>query len=174
MQIDSSQNFSMHYTTKNGNHLSLTMYDNQSINYDNDEKNLSLRRQYGFKFTFEGSKLTQNDLNEIKNAMKSVEPLLQNFLNHSNVNELKPKELIQTAMQIADILPTPSDENHQNIIAHNFTNKFNSLLKQTNDKNTIGSMLEDSTKLLEEVLKQIKERQKVKNKEKERDFKLYA
>ena len=87
MQIDVSknQNFSLDYTTKSGKKLSLDMYDNQSINYNKDEnsKNLSLKREYGFSFTFEGSKLTQNELDEIKDAMKEVEPMIQNFLANS-------------------------------------------------------------------------------------------
>lgn len=162
MQIDASknQNFSMDYTTKSGKHLSLSMYDNQNVNYSNNEdrKSLSLKRQYGFSFTFEGSKLTQNDLDEIKNAMKEVEPMLKNFLANSKVGELKPKEIIQTAMQIADVLPTPNDENHQNATMNNLTNKLENLLKQnqSDNKDTNMSMLEDSKKLLEEVLEQMK------------------
>ncbi|ECH6481754.1 ATP-binding protein, partial [Campylobacter coli] len=83
MQIDASKNqsFSMDYTTKSGKHLALSMYDNQSLSYSNDEegKSLNLKRQYGFSFTFEGSKLTQADLDEIKNAMKEVEPMIKDF-----------------------------------------------------------------------------------------------
>ena len=57
MQIDASKNqsFSMDYTTKSGKHLALSMYDNQSVSYANNEegKTLNLKRQYGFSFTFE-------------------------------------------------------------------------------------------------------------------------
>ncbi|EAJ0793638.1 intracellular survival protein CiaI, partial [Campylobacter jejuni] len=56
MQIDASKNqsFSMDYTTKSGKHLALSMYDNQSVSYANNEegKTLNLKRQYGFSFTF--------------------------------------------------------------------------------------------------------------------------
>ncbi|MBZ7960435.1 intracellular survival protein CiaI [Campylobacter molothri] len=178
MQIDASKNqsFSMDYTTKSGKHLSLSMYDNQSLNYsDKDGKHLSLKHQYGFSFTFEGSKLTQNDMDEIKDAMKDVEPMLKNFLANSKVGELKPKELIQTAMQIADVLPTPKDENHKNAIASNLTNKLDNLLKQNqiNDKDVNTSMLEDSKKLLDEVLEQMKKQQEQNNKEKN-GLNLYA
>ncbi|EAK6786962.1 ATP-binding protein, partial [Campylobacter coli] len=113
MQIDASKNqsFSMDYTTKSGKHLALSMYDNQSLSYSNDEegKSLNLKRQYGFSFTFEGSKLTQADLDEIKNAMKEVEPMIKDFLANSKVGELKPKEIIESAMQMANVLPTPND-----------------------------------------------------------------
>ncbi|TKX32186.1 intracellular survival protein CiaI [Campylobacter aviculae] len=184
MQIDASKNqsFSMDYTTKSGKHLSLSMYDNQSVGYSNEDgKHLSLKRQYGFSFTFEGSKLTQNDLDEINNAMKDVEPMLQNFLANSKVGELNPKEIIQTAMQIADVLPAPKDENHSNAIANNLTNKLDNLLKQnqTNNKDTNTSMLEDSKKLLDEILeqmkKQLEKQQDQNNNDKQKDgLNLYA
>lgn len=184
MQIDASKNqsFSMDYTTKSGKHLALSMYDNQSVSYANNEegKTLNLKRQYGFSFTFEGSKLTQNDLDEIKNAMKEVEPMIKGFLANSKVGELKPKEIIESAMQIANILPTPNDENHQNAIMSNLTNKLSDLLKQnqTSDKNINASMLEDSKKLLDEVLEQMKkrlEKQQEKAKENQNNhFDLYA
>lgn len=187
MQIDASknQNFSMDYTTKSGKHLSLSMFDKQSVNYTSNEEgnSLSLRRQYGFSFTFEGSKLTQDDLNEIKNAMKEVEPMINDFLANSKVGKLKPKEIIESAMQMANILPTPSDENHQNALMNNFANKLDDLLKQnqTNDKNINSSMLEDSKKLLDEVLEQMKkqlEKQQEKAKENQANTKeglnLYA
>ncbi len=162
MQVDVSknQNFSMDYTTKSGKYIALSMYDNQSISYTNNEegKSLNLKRQYGFSFTFEGSKLTQNDLDEIKNAMKEVEPIIKDFLANSKVGELKPKEFIESAMQIANVLPIPNDENHQNAIMDNFTNKLSDLLKQnqTNDKDINSSMLKDSKKLVDEVLEQMK------------------
>ncbi|EAI2901046.1 ATP-binding protein [Campylobacter upsaliensis] len=162
MQIDVSknQNFSLDYTTKSGKKLSLDMYDNQSINYSKDDnsKNLSLKREYGFSFTFEGSKLTQNELDEIKDAMKEVEPMIQNFLANSKVGELKPKDLIQSAMQMANVLPTPKDENHQNAIMNGFTNKLENLLNknQTPNKEQNTALLEDSKKLLDEVLEQMK------------------
>lgn len=48
MQIDASKNqsFSMGYTTKSGKHLALSMYDNQSVSYANNEegKTLNLKR----------------------------------------------------------------------------------------------------------------------------------
>ncbi|HEB8061980.1 TPA: ATP-binding protein [Campylobacter coli] len=166
MQIDASKNqsFSMDYTTKSGKHLALSMYDNQSLSYTNDEdgKSLNLKRQYGFSFTFEGSKLTQADLDEIKNAMKEVEPMIKDFLANSKVGELKPKEIIESAMQMANVLPTPKDENHQNAIMNNFANKLSDLLKQnqSNDKDINASMLEDSKKLLDEVLEQMRKQLK--------------
>lgn len=76
-------------------------------------------------------------------------------------------------MQMANVLPTPNDKNHQNAIMNNFTNKLSDLLKQnqTNDKDINTSMLEDSKKLLDEVLEQMKNNLK-NNKKKPRKIKI--
>lgn len=183
MQIDASknQNFSMDYTTKSGKHLAFSMYDKQSVNYNNEDgTSLSLKRQYGFSFSFEGSKLTQSDLDEIKNAMKDVEPMIQEFLAHSKVGELKPKEIIENAMSMANVLPTPNDENHQNAIMNNFTNKLENLIKQNQStiQNENTSMLEDSKKLIEEILeqmkKQLEKQQEQSQKNDSNNFDFYA
>lgn len=186
MQLDASknQNFNMSYTTSSGKSLSFSMYDNKSLNYkDNeDEKSLSLRHQYGFSFSYEGSKLTQTDIKEIENAMKDVKPMLDNFLQNSKINELKPKELIENAMKIADVLPTPKDENHQNAIMSNLTSNLQNLINKnkTDIKEQNVNMLEDSKKLMDEILKQMQEQlQKQMQNQEEKDksnnqFDLYA
>lgn len=162
MQIGASrsQNFAMDYTTKSGKHLAFSMFDNQSVSYDRNEERqtLSLRRQYGFSFSYEGSKLTREDLDEIQRAMKEVEPAIQEFLANSKVAELNPKEVIENAMQIANILPSPRDENHQNAIMSNFTDRLESLFRQnqTQDRSQNLTMLEHSKALLDEVLKQVR------------------
>ena len=163
MQIEATnnQNIGFSYTTSSGKSLSLSMFDNQSASYskENGSASLSLRREYGFSFTFEGSKLTQTDIAEIKDAMKNVEPLINDFLQNSKVSELNPKDFIQSAMQMADILPTPSDENKLNATMDSLVSKFDQLLKQnqSNDSTQNAKMLEDSKKLIEEVLARLRQ-----------------
>lgn len=180
MQIDASksQNFAMSYTTKSGKQLSLSMYDKQSVDYtkDGDGTSLSLRRQYGFSFSYEGSKLTQEDINELKTAMKDIEPMLQEFLANSKVKELQPKELIESALKMANVLPTPKDENHQNAIMDTVLTSLENLVKnnKTPNKEENLSMLEDSKKLIEELFTQMKkqlEKQQISNQDK--GFNLY-
>ncbi|MCH5322652.1 MAG: ATP-binding protein [Helicobacter sp.] len=185
MQIDASnnQNFAMDYTTKSGKHLSFSMFDDQSMSYNKNEEgqSLSLRREYGFSFTYEGSQLTQEDLEEIKQAMKEIEPMIQDFLSNSKVGNLNPKEMIESVMQMANILPSPQNENHQNAIMDNFTNTLEKLLKrnQTPNKEQNLSMLEDSKNLLDEILKQMRKRleetlNKAQNKKDEGSFDFNA
>ena len=184
MQLDASKNnnFSMSYTTSSGKSLSFSMYDNKSLNYKDNEdgKSLSLKHQYGFSFSYQGSKLTQDDVKEIENAMKDVKPMIDNFLKDSKVGELKPKELIENAMKIGNALPAPKDENHKNAIMSNLVSNMQNLLNKnkSNIKEQNTNMLEDSKKLMDEILKQMQEQlqKQMQNKE-EKDknqFDLYA
>ncbi|NDJ26770.1 ATP-binding protein [Campylobacter sp. MIT 12-8780] len=166
MQVDASknQNLAFSYTTSSGKNLSMTMFDNQSVSYtqEGDKQSLNLRREYGFSFSYQGSQLTQQDLDEIQNAMKEIEPLISDFLESSKVGDLKPKDFIQNAMKIANLLPTPSDENTANATMSSLVDKFNSLIKEHQSslpqENT--NMLEDSKKLIEEILEKIQEKLK--------------
>lgn len=164
IQASNSQNFGFSYTTTSGKSLSLSMFDNQSASYnkENNAQSISLRREYGFHFTYEGSQLTQDDIAEIKNAMKDVEPLINDFLQSSKVSELNPKDFIQSAMQIANILPSSSDENKQNATMNNLVGKFDELLKrnQSNDATQNANMLEDSKKLIDEILARLEEQKR--------------
>ncbi|KGI55713.1 hypothetical protein [Campylobacter sp. MIT 97-5078] len=166
MQVDTSknQNLAFSYTTISGKNLSMAMFDNQSVSYtqESDKQNLNLRREYGFSFTYQGSQLTQQDLDEIQNAMKEIEPIISDFLENSKLGGLKPKNFIENAMKIANLLPTPSDENTTNATMSSLVDQFNSLIKEHQSslpqENT--NMLEDSKKLIEEILGKIQERLK--------------
>lgn len=161
MQIEAArdQNFSMDLRTKSGKRLNFSAFERQNLSYESDEngRSLSLRRQYGFSFSFEGSKLTKSELDEIEEAMKNVEPLLQNFLQSSKVGELDPKGIIERAMGIADILPKPSSKNHQGAIMDSLVGKLDSMLRKIPSMDST-SLLEDSKKLIDEVFQQIKKR----------------
>ncbi|TQR34395.1 ATP-binding protein [Campylobacter sp. MIT 99-7217] len=171
MQVEASknQNFGFSYTTSTGKSLSLSMFDNKSASASQDEnsKSLSLRHEYGFSFSFQGSKLTEDDVSEIKNAMKEIEPILNEFMQNSKVGELKPKDFIQNAMQIANLLPSSEDENKQNATLNNLVNLMDNTLKQHQGgiQSENVNLLEDTKKLFEEVLKQIQEKLEAQKKE---------
>lgn len=163
MQISAaqSQNFSFSYTTTSGKSLNLAMYDNKSasLSGENGSGTMSLRREYGFSFSYSGSQLTDSDLSEIKEAMKDIEPLLNDFLASSKVSELNPQDFIEDAMNIAGLLPSPSDENALNATMDSLVSKFDELLTKhkTSDNATNTKLLEDSKNLIEEILAKLKE-----------------
>lgn len=180
MHIEASknQNFSVDYTTKSGKRLSLNMFDRQNVHYSSDEKgkSLSFVREYGFNFSFEGSRLSALELDEIKNAMKDVKDLLQDFLQNSKLKELNPKSIIENAMKISHLLPKPSDENHQNAIMNHLVNQFDAQLNRnkTSNANQNIKMLQDGKKLIDEIFHQIRKDLKKSHTKSEKNSAFYA
>ncbi len=164
MQIDASksQGFAFSYTTSSGKNLSFAMFDKSelSVSKDASSTSLSLTREYGYSFSYEGSKLTNEDLAEIKNAMQELSPSINEFLQSSKVGEMNPREVISSAMKMADLLPSSSDENFTQASFSSLANKINELLNK--NKSDIQAqnqkMLEDSKSLFDEILRQIRQR----------------
>ena len=134
MQIDASksQGFAFSYTTSSGKNLSFAMFDKSelSVSKDASSTSLSLTREYGYSFSYEGSKLTNEDLAEIKNAMQELSPSINEFLQSSKVGEMNPREVISSAMKMADLLPSSSDENFTQASFSSLANKINELLNK--------------------------------------------
>lgn len=145
------------YTTTSGKSLNINMFDKQSVAYSDESgsQTLSLRREYGFSFTYQGSKLTEDDLAEIKDAVSQAQPLLEDFLQDSKVKELDPQDFIMNAMNIAGLLPS-GDEDAQNATMSALVDSFDALLnKHKSSDNALNTkLLEDSKSLLEKILEQ--------------------
>lgn len=181
MQVDVSKNqgFAFSYTTSSGKNLSFAMFDKQeaSLSKNDNSTSLSLTREYGYSFSYSGSKLTQEDLAEIKNAMQDVSPIIDEFLQNSKVGDMNPKEMISSAMKIANLLPNSSSEDVNNATLDSLANKFNELLNK--NKSDIpeqnADMLKDSKDLFDEVIKNMKEKlQELQNKQNSNSLGFYA
>ncbi|AJC85934.1 invasion antigen I [Campylobacter sp. RM16704] len=180
MQISSynSQNFSMDIKTKNGNHLSFSMYDNKEAKLDKDgnSTSLSLRNQFGFSFSYSGTKLSQEEINEIKDAVAKIQPQIDEFMKNSRVGALKPKELITTAMKIGNALPEPKDEEHKKATLHELFNIMDKSLNKEMAKADLEDIkkqiFQDSAKLLEEIWEQYNNQEN--KKEENKEFGFYA
>ncbi|WP_139453877.1 ATP-binding protein [Campylobacter armoricus] len=182
MQISNynSQNFSMDIKTKNGNHLSFSMYDKKEAKLDKDgnSASLSLRNQFGFSFSYSGSKLTQDEINEIKDAVAKIQPQIDEFMKNSRVGTLKPKELITTAMKIGNALPEPKDEEHKKATLHELFNTMDKSLNKEIAKTDLDDIkkqiFQDSTKLLEEIWEQYNKQKQKNEEENNKEFGFYA
>ncbi|WP_291950686.1 ATP-binding protein [Campylobacter sp.] len=177
MQISSlnSQNFSMDIKTKSGNQLSFSMYDEKEakLKQEGNSTSLSLKSQFGFSFSYSGTKLSEDDIKEIKDAVAKVQPQIDEFMKNSRVGSLKPKELITTAMSITDVLPQAKNEEHKKATLHELLNTMDKSLKQemnkTDLKDVKTQIFQDSAKLLEEIWKDYN-----KEKENNKEFGFYA
>ncbi|WP_297195362.1 ATP-binding protein [uncultured Campylobacter sp.] len=183
MQVDVSKNqgFAFSYTTSSGKSLSFAMFDKAeaSISKDESSSSLSLKREYGYSFSYEGSKLTDEDLAEIKNAMKEVAPQIDEFLQNSKVSQMNPKEIISSAMSIANLLPSSSDENKMNATLDSLADKISELLNK--NKSPIlaenENMLKASKDLFDEVMQIMRDKIKQAKESEEKDLNslnLYA
>ncbi|AJC90329.1 invasion antigen I [Campylobacter subantarcticus LMG 24377] len=182
MQISSynSQNFSMDIKTKNGNHLSFSMYDKKEAKFDRDGNSatLSLRNQFGFSFSYSGSKLSEEEIEEIKEAVAKVQPQIDEFMKNSRVGTLKPKEIITTAMKIGNALPESTDEEHKKATLHELFNTMDKSLNKEMGKTDLADIkkqiFQDSTKLLEEIWEQYKSQEEKAKEEENKEFGFYA
>ncbi|AJC84288.1 invasion antigen I [Campylobacter peloridis] len=182
MQISSlnSQSFSMDIKTKSGNQLSFSMYDKKEAKFekDGDLASLNLRNQFGFSFSYTGTKLTQDDINEIKEAVAKIQPQIDEFMKNSRVGSLKPKELITTAMKIGNALPESKTNEHKKATLHELLNTMDKSLKQEMNKTNLADIkkqiFQDSAKLLEEIWKQYENQEKKKEEENNKEFGFYA
>ena len=86
-------NFSMQ--TSSGDTINLKMYDEKSTDFSHQEDanssqtTLSLSHSYGYSFKYEGNGIDENDQKEIDQAMKLIQPMLDEYF--KNVNETAPK-----------------------------------------------------------------------------------
>ncbi|MCR6590814.1 ATP/GTP-binding protein [Campylobacter insulaenigrae] len=180
MQISSlnSQSFSMDIKTKSGNQLSFSMYDEKEAKFkqEGNSTSLSLKSQFGFSFSYSGTKLSEDDIKEIKDAVAKVQPQIDEFMKNSRVGSLKPKELIATAMNITNVLPQPKSEEHKKATLHELLNTMDKNLKQEMNKTDLKDVkvqiFQDSAKLLEEIWKDYNKQQE--NKENNKEFGFYA
>ena len=123
--MDASLNsFSFSLSTSSGDHISLSMYDNQEIDIsaskDEDSKNfsMSLRHEMGYSFSYSGNGIDKQDLKEIEKAMKVIKPIFQKFLKNIKDNNIIPndKEIINWTNIAKKELPKITDENKLNML----------------------------------------------------------
>jgi hypothetical protein len=139
MQIDSMQGAynSLDFTikTRSGDTISLNMYDNKSMEYsasrdgNTQTRELTLTHAYGYKFEYEGNGIDAQDEKEIAKALETLQPRIEEYL--KNVEESgipSPRDILNSAFDFRQELPTPKDENHKNFIAQNLLETFDKTL----------------------------------------------
>ncbi len=120
--------FSFKFKTSSGDSIDLSMYDNKELSFSEEKsKNMtkqrfSLTHAYGYKFAYKGNGIDAQDQKEIDEALKQIQPKLQEFMNNAkNTGIPSPKELLNTVTDIKHELPTPKNDDqkaylHDNIL----------------------------------------------------------
>lgn len=149
-------NLDFSFKTSSGDKINLAMYNNKSVEYSEVStrnatmQTLTLSHEYGYNFEYQGNGLDANDIKEINEAMKLIQPKIDEFLkgieDGANPSNQQISNLANTLKQS---MPSAKDLNHANAIADKTLKMFDELLEQ--HKAGI-KMLEKAQKLFDELI----------------------
>ena len=78
--------FSFDLKTSSGDEISLSFYDDKSIEFEAKESinkrsySMRLRHELGYSFSYKGDGISQQDQKEIEEAIKKIKPIYKKFL----------------------------------------------------------------------------------------------
>lgn len=129
--------FDFNFNTSSGDHISLSMYDRKSIEHGRVETDsisagvMSLRHEYGYEFKYSGDGLSDQDMKEINEALKSISPSIDDFIKGVKIGAVSGSERMNNlASSIKSALPIPRDTNHKNAIMSHTLDLFDSLISK--------------------------------------------
>ena len=132
--------FEFHFKTSDGDKIdlkltdSLVASDNVNRNSTSTSMEYTLSHKYSYEYSYKGNGLSKQDIKEIKEALKKVQPMLDKFL---KAKEEHKKEVANFANNLKSILPNPKDENHELAIKHHTLKSFDEILKEANSDQSL-------------------------------------
>ncbi|NLC27809.1 MAG: ATP/GTP-binding protein [Campylobacteraceae bacterium] len=162
MQIGATQGAynSLDFTinTTSGDKISLNMYDKKSFSYQEYQENglntkeLTLSHVYGYKFSYEGNGIDANDRREIEEALKAIQPKVDDYLRNVKESGIpSPKEILNDAFSMRQNLPQLKDENYKNAVADGLLKTFDKSLSMLKADQIV---LESAKTIFEKILEQ--------------------
>jgi len=154
----SYNNFALNIKTSDGDTVKLNMFDNKEFSLSNEgtKSSMSLSQSSGYSFEYSGNGLSQQDMDEINEAMKAIKPMLNDY--YKSVEESDTmfggNPLKDISDQFKSLLPEPKDDNMENAIKSNTLDAFDSILKnfEENDK-----VLKSAKELFDSLFEQMKQ-----------------
>lgn len=108
----SYNNLDFSFKTSSGDNISLSMYDNKEVSYESTQnansstQTYSLTHAYGYKFEYEGNGIDAKDKEEIAEAMKKLQPKIDDFMKNIQQGEIPtPQSILNTSREVADEIP---------------------------------------------------------------------
>lgn len=144
--------------TSSGDTIDLKMYDERAAEFSHKQNDssaittLSLSHAYGYNFHYEGNGIDAQDKQEIAEAMKLVEPIMEKFLKNVSESEPKNADIVNSAFDINSLLPKPKDINTKNYLNDNTLKTFDKVLEKVENQNE--KILKEAQKLFDALLKQ--------------------
>jgi len=159
--------FSFSMQTSTGDKIALKLYDEKSseVSLEQNENStsisLSLTHSYGYSFNYEGNGIDANDKKEIKEAMKLIQPMLEQYF--ANVNEsaedFSMSEITNKAFDINSYLPKfenghdNRNNDHSNRDHHKHGNNYdNAHDKHQNRDNNINYLNDKTLQTIDKIL----------------------
>ncbi len=152
-------NFSMQ--TSSGDKIDLKMYDEKSSevtfkkNGNTSSMMLSLTHSYGYSFHYEGNGIDAQDKKEIDAAMRTIKPMLEQYMENVKESEenFSMSEITNRAFDINQYLPKTENLNTKNYLSDQTLKTIDKLLEKAEHQNE--KMLKHAQKLFESLLKQM-------------------
>lgn len=149
-------NFSM--KTSSGDTIDLMMYDETSSELSHQQRGntittaLSLSHSYGYEFQYEGNGIDAQDKKEIDAAMKSIQPMIEEFMEKAKENSLSNPEVVNKAFDINTYLPKTDDVDTKNYLNDKALKMIDKILERVENQNE--QILQNTQKLFDSLLKQ--------------------
>lgn len=149
--------------TKSGDTISLSAYNKRSssasLEQNDQETTLTLQKDIsmGYAFHYEGNGIDENDKKEIDEALKKMQPSINEFVktlsDNSKQEKNTPSSLIVSMSEfLSSMAPKPKDVNTQNYEKNGVFDGFNKALK---DLKPIQKALDDIGDLMLKVLMKV-------------------
>ena len=150
--------FGFSMQTSSGDNINLSMYDARyaEISQESDGTTLTLAHAYGYNFHYDGNGIDANDQKEIDEAMKLIQPMMDEYLSNVENSETTTSQAktTNTAYNINSALPTLKDINTQNYANDSMLKSLDKILEKAQKQNE--KLLEEAQKLFDNILKQQK------------------
>ena len=152
--------FGFSLQTSSGDTINLSLYNERSAEFsqstDGNERTttLSLSNAYGYSFSYEGNGIDAKDKKEIDEAMKVIEPMMDEYLKSVEQANSNTAKLTNTAYDINALLPKSENLDTQNYANDSLLKSLDKILEKTQNQNE--KMLQEAQKLFETILKQQK------------------
>ena len=152
-------NLDLSIKTSSGDTISLNMYDHKEMQYsDVREGNsrlqeFSLSHEYGYTFSYEGNGIDKQDMKEIREAMKALQPSIKEYMQNAKDDGMpSPRAILNEALHLRQELPKPKDFNEKQMMGSELLKNFDEALKDFSPNQIV---LEASKSLFDRILEQL-------------------
>jgi len=153
-------NFNFSMQTSSGDKIDLRLYDEKSseLSFSKDGNStsliLSLTHSYGYSFRYEGNGIDTQDKKEIDQAMKTIQPMLEKYMQNVKDSEenFSMSEITNRAFDINHYLPKTQNHDTKSYLQDQTLKSIDKILEKAQYQNQ--KLLEHAQKLFESIMKQ--------------------